>query len=376
MMKIFLVNHKDSNNMNSWSGTPYFLSREIKRQFDNVLEYYLMEPPQLGKNTQMNGIENTLRPLGEELTNYLNDNDVCADYIWFLGGSSGIPFYEYGIPTVLWHDATWSTFLHGYSDAQQFNEFKNKFAPLYQWDRKVLEKTDILVYSSQYVAEASIRNYNISGNNVKVIPFGANLHASPSDRVLEEAMKLRLGSRELNFTFIGKDWQRKGLYQAGELVRQLNDTGITSRLNIIGAILDFDLSEFPYVTNWGILDKNKPEDFSLFELVLKGTHFLVHPAFSEPFGIALCEANAYGIPVVGTNVEGLMTIVRDGVNGFLFDGENFAAQASEKIREICMDFQNNYPCYAKGALNEYQTRLNWRTSVASMKNLLLANSLV
>jgi glycosyltransferase involved in cell wall biosynthesis len=44
---------------------------------------------------------------------------------------------------------------------------------------------------------------------------------------------------------------------------------------------------------------------------------LIHLALREPFGQILVEAMAYGCPVIATRVDGMVEVVRDGVDGYL-----------------------------------------------------------
>jgi len=369
-MKIFLVNHKNADDVGEWSGVPYFVTREIRQYFEEVEEYTFLEPPGLNRDTHDNGMELMLKPFGTQLTKILREKGVKADYIWFLGSNAAIPYYDYDIRTVFWHDSNWHTLLHGYLDDQKFEEFKANHYNLYLWDKKALEKIDVLVYSSDYVAEACIRNYKLPDKKVRVIPFGANISVAPSDSFLREAVDIRLSSSGINLTFIGKDWERKGLFSAGALAKRLNEEGVPTNLNIIGPHLDIDLSEYPYVKYWRFLDKGDAKQLSLFEKIMRETHFLIHPAWAEPFGIVLCEANAYGIPVLGTRVEGLMTIVRNGVNGFLFNPATFVEEALDKIKAICGDLHGAYPSLSHGAVIEYRERLNWKTGMLTLKKML------
>ncbi len=55
--------------------------------------------------------------------------------------------------------------------------------------------------------------------------------------------------------------------------------------------------------------------------MLNRAALLVYPSRLEPFGLAPLEANACGTPVVAVAEGGVRETVKDGVNGFLVDGE-------------------------------------------------------
>ena len=371
-MKILLANHQDSNDINAFSGTSYFMSREILKQFDKVIEYSSFEHFEIFEKAFHSGINNVLEPIGNKLDEYLERCSIDFDFIICLAGNSVIPFCKSKIPIVFWHDSTWHTYLQGYRNAKSFDEFKKKYWNLYLWDKAVVDRADLLIYSSEYVAEACIRDYGITPNKIKVIPFGANIYNGPSDVDVKNALRQKLESNILNFTFIGKDWRRKGLIQALNLVEKLNAIGIPAVLNILGCEPDLDvLIDHPCVIKWGSINKLEQEQFKLFERIMHNTHFLLHPAVNEPFGIVLCEANAYSVPVIGTDVEGLKTIIVKGQNGYLFDQISFVKDAVDFFSDFMLDFKENYTQLSNSSLSNFSVRLNWKSNVAKLKQTLI-----
>ncbi|HEV2478891.1 MAG TPA: glycosyltransferase family 4 protein [Puia sp.] len=370
-MKIVLAHHQDPDDIHAFSGTSYHMTRALREHFDVVAEYRSFEPYTLFEEVLRKGLRPVLGPIGRKFSDYLQSNNIQADFVICLGGNSSIPFYDHPTPIVFWHDSTWHTFLQSYQAPEYFREFRTAAKNLYLWDKAVLEKAHLLAYSSQFIADACIKDYKTPGKKINVIPFGANLQHPPSPAVLKEALERRLASPSIQLTFLGKDWKRKGLDLAYMLTKDLNQQGIPIWLNTIGCVPDFpELYDSPFVTNFGLLDKSVKEDMSTLEHVFRDTHFLVHPASAEPFGIALCEANAYGIPVIGTAVEGLGTIVRDGVNGFLYDRNTWLAAAQELLKRLAADLDNTYPPLFNGSLEAYRSRLNWQTNVLRLKDFL------
>jgi glycosyltransferase involved in cell wall biosynthesis len=376
-MKLVLVNHKNPANINSFSGISYFMTQAIKKEFEQVVEYNDFENESMTNDLLNGNLKKQLEPFGKKLTSFMNDSDIKADYIFCQGGNTAIPYYNHSTPIAYWHDSTWNSIWRNYEDNtgfldnKKFKVFKASFENLYQWDKKAMERADVVIFSSDYIAEAACRNYKIPNKKVRVIPFGANISLPPDKSKLENLLKDKLNAKELSLTFIGKDWQRKGLIAAVNLTNKLNYIGVPAKLNIIGCDPQHEkISNSSHVNLIGFINKSDKDQYRLFESVLETSHFLIHPALAEPFGIVLCEANAYGIPVIGTNVDGLKTTVVNGENGFLFNKNKFITKGSDVIRFISQNLHENYPPLVASTLKEFNQRLNWEVAVKELKKVL------
>lgn len=89
--------------------------------------------------------------------------------------------------------------------------------------------------------------------------------------------------------------------------------GLSGRVNVVGPRFD----------------REKYREFS-------ETDILVFPSRNEAFPLVLIEAAAWGIPVVSSAVGAIRDIVRDGVNGFVIDGDDYKAYA-DKIQLLLND---------------------------------------
>lgn len=94
--------------------------------------------------------------------------------------------------------------------------------------------------------------------------------------------------------------------------------------------------------------------------MLEQTHFLITPTLFECFGIANCEAAAYGIPVLTSEVGGVSQIIREGENGFLFSIDAKASDYVDKIENIYLDTEQ-YSILRIHSRQHFEERLNWNT---------------
>ncbi|UEG51471.1 glycosyltransferase family 4 protein [Mucilaginibacter daejeonensis] len=373
-MNILLVNHKNPSSISSFSGTSFFMSRHINQLFENVTELDIIEYSDITRSSPMGSLKKSLLSYNRQLTAYLQRNTVNHDWIICQGGNAVVPYYTHEVPIVYWHDSTWHTYLQAYLTRQKFQDFKHNYPRFYLWDKRALERSDVIVFSSEFIADACIKNYKIPASKIEIVPFGANLLSAPDFEQVLRAIESKLQSEQLNLTFLGKDWERKGLRTAVLLTEKLNRIGIKASLNILGCDPRSSfIRRCPYVKMLGIIDKNREEDVYFLSQTLLNSHFLIHPAVAEPFGIALCEANAHGVPILSIAREGPQTIVREGQNGHLFAANSFLKKAMDTI---CMYKRDNdiYSKLCSSSWNEYTQRLNWMTNTLKLKEILLNRS--
>jgi len=88
---------------------------------------------------------------------------------------------------------------------------------------------------------------------------------------------------------------------------------------------------------------------------------LVMPSLYEGFGLTAAEAMAAGVPVVGTQVEGLSEIIEDGASGYLVQPNDHRALAEALIRLL------NNPAQALAMGENGRDRVNRFFSVAHFK---------
>ena len=85
---------------------------------------------------------------------------------------------------------------------------------------------------------------------------------------------------------------------------------------------------------------------------------MVLPTNYDAFGIAICEASAYGVPSIATNIGGVSQALKDGINGYLVTKGEPAIKYASIIKHV---FENNtlYNKLRKTTRKDFETRLNW-----------------
>jgi glycosyltransferase involved in cell wall biosynthesis len=168
--------------------------------------------------------------------------------------------------------------------------------------------------------------------------------------------------------FIGTGWLRKGGDVAIAVTEKLNAMGLTSELSIVGSDAPEQITLPAGVSRVGYISKKTPEGRRAFAELVSRSHFLIHPARADASPMVLAEASAFGVPAITTNVGGIPSLVRDGINGRLFSPDDPDGM-TEAIFNLMRD-RAAYQALCQSAVAEYQARLNWATSAAKMKALI------
>lgn len=134
-------------------------------------------------------------------------------------------------------------------------------------------------------------------------------------------------------------------------VKEAEEAGIAGRANFVGAVTDDELP-----------------------CLLRRADVFAFPSVdrSEAFGIAALEALASGVPVVASDLPGVRTVVRDGVNGFVVPPGDSVALA-ERLARILGDAELRArmgEAARKIAVAEYAPSVRQAALVAALSPLL------
>jgi len=270
-------------------------------------------------------------------------------------------------PIVLWNDSTLGALINFYPYLS--NLCQETIKNIYTMEKAALNKCKLAIYTSDWAAQTAIDIYGIKPSKIKVIPWGANIDCDRTNADVYNLVEAKVSS-PCKLLFLGRDWIRKGGNVAFEVSRELNKVGLKTELIVVGAkpILNEPMPSYVRVVEF--IDKSKPEALEKINSLFAEAHFLILPTIADCSPHALIEANSFGVPCLATNVGGIPTIIKDGLNG-----KSFSTNAD--VSEYCsyiVSLMNNYSEYKKLAIssfNEYQARLNWSVACKAVKQLLM-----
>jgi glycosyltransferase involved in cell wall biosynthesis len=380
-MRFVLLGHADPNDEGFWSGTPMHIVGALRDAGHEVSTIGPLEPGV----TLWGRIKGRFYRHAFE-RNYLINRDpaVCSARAVHANrllrdhtGADAIivpyppdaAYLKCPAPLILVHDATWHQLLDFYPGYEHRNLARETVEGGLELDRLALASCDRAIYASRWAANSAVCDYGIEPSKVQVIPLGAGLTIVPSrDEIARSIEARRHGPTRL--LFVGVDWHRKGGDIALKAAHRLRDSGMPVELQIVGCEPIGAAPDF--VRHFGFLSKKDPQQAALIHRLFLEANFLIMPSRAECFGVVFCEAAAYGLPVVTTNVGGIPEILADRDWGTMLPPTAPPEEFARVIRTKCAD-QSGYKRMAWVAREDFEARLNWGAFCRAATKLVAEN---
>jgi colanic acid/amylovoran biosynthesis glycosyltransferase len=142
----------------------------------------------------------------------------------------------------------------------------------------------------------------------------------------------------LSIIYVGRLIRRKGVHTLLKAIEVLRDRGVRTKLTIVGDGPEADkLKAFSLQRKLPVSFLGKRTPVEIREL-LRQTAVLCAPSttaegeMAEALGLVLLEAQAMGVPVVGTRNGGIPETFEDGQTGFLVDQESAPGLADALLK--------------------------------------------
>ena len=214
---------------------------------------------------------------------------------------------------------------------QYFEEYERQLGKRIKDEALAREKEAYLaaryvVCMSRWCAEDVKASYGISPEKVRVILPGANIDEAsvpPPTSWDGNLSPLRLG-------FIGIDWERKGGPVLLDVATRLQKMGHPVEVIVIGHEAS-QLPRHPAVRAVGFIDKAR--DLPAFVELVRSFHFGCLLSHAEALGISTLECLRLGVPVIGTDVGGIVDAVPKDA-GFLVPAERTAEHLTDELAAV------------------------------------------
>ena len=217
-----------------------------------------------------------------------------------------------------------------------------------QVEGELAQQADLLIASTPDEASELVSLYHANPARISVVEPGVDLTTfQPIDRA-EARRNIGYGPGRL-LLFVGRLERLKGVEVAIRARALLQGRQPEARLLVLGDDArngtgsDGEESEMERLkaiaSSLGVRDRVEflgsvahhelPYFYSAVDVC-------VMPSYSESFGLVALEAQACGLPVVGSAASGLRSVVRDGVSGYLLethDAETYANRIGRLLAE-------------------------------------------
>lgn len=332
------------------------LSTRIKRRiYTSMLkkQYYHWTDPAVLRDYADRAIQ--------KMSHFNSDAILCPE------NSLPISCLESHLPTILWSDATLHSLINFYpylSNLSQENSHN-----IVAMEKAALDRCKLIIYTSDWAAQTAIDAYGVEPSKVKVIPWGANIECDRSIDDVNDIVEAR-NNKTCKLLFFAVEWLRKGGDVALAVTKALNEAGLPTELIVLGCHPPESEPLPNYVKVIGYINKSTAEGRKKLDRILAEAHFLILPTRADCAPHALIEANSFGVPCLTTNVGGIKTIIRDDVNGKVFE---LGTDISEYCTYVTHLFEQyaQYKALANSAFYEYEIRLNWTVAAKEAKKLIV-----
>ena len=189
--------------------------------------------------------------------------------------------------------------------------------------RKIHTTPDRVTAISAYLKDRAVR-LGVAPNRVSIIPNGVDLKsvAAPRQPIARRIVSVARLSWEKGLAYliaalpaIKKEFSDAHLVVvgggllAGELEKQACELGVIDAVVLLG---------------------NQPHERALAEI--SKAEVFITPSLAEGLGIVFIEAQAAGVPVIGTNVGGIPDIIKNEETGLLIPPRDSAAIAAAIVK--------------------------------------------
>lgn len=278
------------------------------------------------------------------------------DYdIVFCPFGYAISYLKINKPIITWSDATFDNLINYNPSFMNLN--KRSIRNYRKCQKRIYSNSDLLIFTTEWAAEKAINFDNKLKKKIKIIEVGSNFNEE-DHKSFNDIGKYRGIESTIEFLFVGNNFEAKGGLVAVELVQFLNKNNIKSRLHVVTRNYNTMPSTSPEIILYGGLDRNNKKDYSKFLSLFKTCNFLLLPTLYDCSPHVIAEANGFAMPVIAVNTGGISHMIENGINGYVFNKDDFIIKSYEMILKIISD-SSLYMELRKNSYKTYQNRFSW-----------------
>lgn len=282
------------------------------------------------------------------------------DIIFSLAPSPFV-FYRGTTPYVIRTD---TTFLGMNEQAPEYLLHDNLMLQQMVWqEKKAFSNCAMIVTHSDWSRKILRRYYRVKDQFIHVFPNPASFGFIKNS--YQKQTRVNVLPKMKRLLIVGRDFKRKGIDIAIDIVNLLNEKGFRSHLKIIG----YDGVNGKNHSYYGNFDKTKYDQYYSYLKFYQDSEILLHPARFDASPIVTSEAAAFGIPTITNNAGGISTSVKDGISGIVLPRRSASIKYVNAIIKL-MSTPKRYFDLCKTTRLRYEKDLHWGVAGEIMDKIL------
>ena len=232
----------------------------------------------------------------------------------------------------------------------------------------VINKATLIVTPSDYLKRLLSQKFKIEMNKIFVSPSGGvNMKIFKKNNISKDNQIFTIG-------YVSRIDEGKGWDVLLKASKQLLNNGIKKfQVKIIGSGIQ-EKQLFEMIDRLGLREKvefiGPIQQIELVNYYNQMDLFVFPTRLKESLGLVGLEAMACGLPVIGSNIGGLKSYIRNGLNGELFESNDYK-QLSQKIEYFMQLDETKYKLYSDNAINTAK-EFDSKVVNINLKNKLLS----
>lgn len=278
--------------------------------------------------------------------------------------SSLVAYVKTDIPIVLWTDMLYSDYYKHYFNQKKI--YRNTIKSIKSIEKKALNNCNKIILASDWAALKAKHKYKKLNDKFYLLHYGPNFKRDINPNKIDKFIFKR-SQKILNLVTLSVDWKRKGLSKIIKLNNLINKKGIKSKLRIIG--INKKNVKNQNIETINFINKNTKEGENKISKYLLNSHFHILFSNAEAYGVSLIEANSRGVPNVSLKVGGISQIVKNGLNGMIFEKNSNLKLIADNIIKI---FKNNrkYTKLAKSSYDQYNKNFSYKKIIPNFIKII------
>jgi len=243
------------------------------------------------------------------------------------------------------------TVFHTYYQQQKYIPSQKWKYSLYLLEKKMYKNADKIITISEDTKKVLIKIYNITPSKIELIPCGVDIQKFKKNEKIKKFKNSLL--------FIGRLDRRKGIDFLIRTIPLIKKEVSDIKLFIIGKgkirkktkkfVRDNDIESNIRFLGF-VPDSQLPKWYNCCQLTIV-------PSVFEGFGLTAIESLACETPVIGTNVDGIRSIIKNNKNGILVEYDNKKELANQIIR--LLNNSSLRKIFSKEGLKAIKEKNNW-----------------